>query len=471
MKREMGNAVLALCLGLAAACTGDQGGQASGADTGRGGDEGSGSESRSHHEPDAMTPSDGGAGMPGDPAMDAARRMVEEGRETFRHDTFGDEAFWGGALRLHDAIKGEALGGVGDGVSPATALALGLKVDVDALPPEQVEALAAGQVDLDDPATTLALLQLDAVVGVKGIFDDGGQLVSAGIRCALCHSTVDDSFAPGIGHRLDGWAARDLDVGAIIAAAPDLSPLTALLGVDDATLREVLRGWGTGKFDASVLLDGKASGGPNGSSATLIPPAYGLAGVNLHTFTGWGSVTYWNAFVANLEMQGQGVFYDPRLDDADRFPIAAANQFGHKSSSPDLITPKLAALHFYQLALEAPTPPAGSFDEKAAARGEALFAGKARCASCHVPPLYTEPGWNLHTPEEVGIDDFQANRSPEGRYRTTPLRGLWAHQTGGFYHDGRFATLFDVVCHYDSAFHLGLSGSEKEDVVQFLLSL
>ena len=295
--------------------------------------------------------------------------------------------------------------------------------------------------------------------------------MSAGIRCALCHSTVDDSFAPGIGHRLDGWAARDLDVGAIIAAAPDLSPLTALLGVDDATLRTVLRGWGTGKFDAEVLLDGKAAGGPNGSSATLIPPAYGLAGVNLHTFTGWGSVTYWNAFVANLEMQGQGVFYDPRLDDADSFPIAAANQLGHRSSSPDLITPKLAALHFYQLALEAPTPPSGSFDEKAAARGEALFAGKARCASCHVPPLYTEPGWNLHTPEEIGIDDFQASRSPEGRYRTTPLRGLWAHQTGGFYHDGRFATLLDVVCHYDSAFHLGLSGGEKGDLVQFLLSL
>jgi hypothetical protein len=469
MKRVTLNAVLVLCLGLLpSACTGDQGGQASGADTGRG--DGDRADTRSHHDPDATAPADAGPGMPGDPAMEAARRMVEEGRETFRHDTFGDEAFWGDTLRLHEAIEGEALGGVGDGISPAAALALGLKVDVDALPADLVAALAAGDVDLDDPATTLALLQLDAVVGVKGIFDDGGHLVSAGIRCALCHSTVDDSLAPGIGHRLDGWAARDLDVGAIIAAAPDLSPLLGLLGVDDATLRGVLRGWGPGKFDAEVLLDGKVAG-PTGSSATLIPPAYGLAGVNLHTFTGWGSVTYWNAFVANLEMQGKGVFYDPRLDDADRFPIAAANQFGHRSTSPDLITPKLAALHFYQLALEAPTPPAGSFDPDAAARGEALFTGEARCAGCHVPPIYTEPGWNLHTPAEIGIDDFQSSRSPDGRYRTTPLRGLWAHQQGGFYHDGRFATLLDVVCHYDSAFQLGLTDGQKADLVQFLLSL
>jgi hypothetical protein len=459
--------LLALCLPLSA-CSGEGSGEGDRANTARDGNHRS---DGGEPDRDAMAPSDGGGpGEPGDPVMDAARRLIDEGRATFRFDTFGDEAFWGGALRLHDAIKGEALGGVGDGISPATALALGLKVDVDALPPELVAALIAGEVDLDAPATTLALLQLDAVVGVKGVFDGAGALVGAGIRCALCHSTVDDSLVPGIGRRLDGWAARDLDVGAIIAAAPDLSVLEGLLGVDQATVREVLRSWGPGKFDASMLLDGKVSG-PTGASATLIPPAYGLAGVNLHTFTGWGSVPYWNALVANLEMQGQGMFYDPRLDDATRFPIAAANQFGHRTTSPDLVTSKLAALHFYQLAIEAPPPPEGSFDADASERGRALFEGEARCASCHVPPLYTEPGWNLHTPEEIGIDDFQSSRSPDGRYRTTPLKGLWSHQKGGFYHDGRFETLYDVVCHYDAHFDLGLREKQKQDLVQYLLSL
>ena len=402
-----------------------------------------------------------------DPVVRTARRLVEEGRQTFRFDTFGDEAFWGGALRLHEAIEGEALGGVGPGISPNVALALGLVVDVDALPHRLVSALQRGEVDLDDPAVTVALLGLDAVVGIHGIFG-GDRLESVGIHCALCHSTVDDSLVPGIGHRLDGWPNRKLDVGAIIAAAPDLSPIAGLLGIDQGTLRSVLATWGPGKFDAAVLLDGQAVG-PTGSAATLIPPAYGLAGVNLHTYTGWGSVPYWNAFVANLEMQGQGTFFDPRLDDETRFPIAAANQFGHRTGPTDRITSKLAALQFYQLALEAPAPPARSFDAKAARRGASVFA--ASCARCHVPPLYTEPGWNLHEASEIGIDDFQASRSPDGRYRTTPLKGLWSHQTGGFYHDGRFATLADVVDHYDSFLQLGLRAQDKSDLVQYLLSL
>ena len=467
MERNAMAAVLALCV-LHAGCSAERSGEGGRADTsgGESGDERDGRDEK----PDARTADDGGGGPAGDPAMDTARRLIEEGRQTFRYDTFGDEAFWGGALRLHEAIAGEALGGVGDGISPNAALALGLKVDVDALPEELVAALIAGKVDLDDPATTLALLQLDSVVGVKGFFDDSGALVSAGIQCALCHSTVDDSLVPGIGHRLDGWASRDLDVGAIIAAAPDLSVVQALLGVDEATLREVLRGWGPGKYDAAVFLDAKVAG-PQGSSATLIPPAFGLAGVNLHTYTGWGSVTYWNALVANLEMQGQGTLYDPRLDDATRFPIAAANAFGHKKSTPDLVTSKLAALHFYQLAIEAPAAPAGTCDPDAAERGKAVFEGKANCASCHVPPIYTEPGWNMHTAKEIGIDDFQAQRSPDVRYRTTPLKGLWSHQKGGFYHDGRFATLEDVVRHYDQHFDLGLSSREKKDLVQFLLSI
>jgi hypothetical protein len=270
-------------------------------------------------------------------------------------------------------------------------------------------------------------------------------------------------------------------VGAIVALSPDLSPFETLLGVDRATVVAVLTSWGPGKYDAELNLGGKAFNpqqvtngvvtGTNVSGATLLPPAFGLAGVNLHTYTGWGSVPYWNAYVANLQMHGKGTFYDPRLDNDEQFPLAAANGFGHIQSDTDLITPKLPALHAYQLSLLAPLPPAGSYDPQAAARGQALFEGQANCASCHVPPLFTEPGWNMHTPEEIGIDSFQADRSPDRMYRTTPLKGLWTHMEGGFYHDGRFATLLDVVNHYDTLFSLGLTDAEKSDLVEYLKSL
>ncbi len=400
----------------------------------------------------------------------AASQALEEGRGTFRYDTFGDEAFWGDVLRLHEAIAGEALAGVGPGVSPRTALAVGLKVDSDALPKSVLQAIEGGRIDLDDPAVTLQLLRQNAVIGVKGIFQ-GERLSSVGIQCALCHSTVDNRVAPGIGRRLDGWANRDLDVGAIVGLAPNLEPFATLLGVDQATVRTVLASWGPGKFDAELFLDGKAFRPDGGSAAVLIPPAFGLAGVNLHTYTGWGGVAHWNALVANLEMHGKGTFFDPRLNDATKFPIAAREGFGNVRSTPDLITAKLPALHLYQLAMPAPQPPDGSFDRAKAARGGDLFAGKARCATCHVPPLFTEPGWNMHTPAEIGIDAFQADRSPDGRYRTTPLKGLWTHMKGGFYHDGRFATLGEVLDHYDSFFGLGLSPSEKRDVEEYLKSL
>jgi hypothetical protein len=400
----------------------------------------------------------------------AAARLFEQGKATFRFDTFGDEAFWGGALQLHRAIAGERLGGVGPGVSPKTALAVGLKVDSRALPEELRQALAAGQVDLDDPATTLALLKLNAVVGLKGFFD-GETLSSVGITCAVCHSTVDDSFTAGIGRRLDGWPNRDLNVGAIVSLAPNKTPLTDLLGVDEATLNNVLAAWGPGKFDAELFLDGKGFRPDGKTAAVLIPPAFGLAGVNLHTYTGWGSVTYWNAFVANLEMHGKGTFFDPRLDDAAKFPIAAAAGFGNVRSKPDLITPKLAALHIYQLALEAPRPPNASFNAAAARRGETIFNGVGKCANCHVPPLFTEPGQNLHPPAEICTDSFQADRSPTGMYRTTPLKGLFAHAKGGFWHDGRFSTLDAVVDHYNSCFGLGLTTPQQADLVQYLKSL
>ncbi len=411
-----------------------------------------------------------------------ARRMIDEGRQTFRFDTFGDEAFWGDLLGLHKAIEGTAFGGVAtpdlgiNGVSPKTALAVGLKVDVDALPDALKQQLAAGQVNLDDPATTLALLKLNAVVGLTGSFNTDGSLKSIGIQCAICHATVDDSFAPGIGHRLDGWANRDLNVGLIASLAPNLQPVADLLSlggatIDVATVKKVLRSWGPGKFDAELFLDAKPFRPDGKSAATLIPPAFGLPGVNLHTWTGWGSVTHWNAFVANLEMHGKGTFFDPRLNDALQFPVAARAGFGNVRNTPDLITGKLAALHFYQLAIPAPTPPKGSFDRAAAARGKEVFDGNARCATCHVPPLFTEPGWNMHTPEEVGIDDFQANRAPDRRYRTAPLKGLWTHQKGGFFHDGRFATLLDVVNHYNGFLGLGLTAQEKNDLVEYLKSL
>ena len=221
-----------------------------------------------------------------------ASNLLNQGRRIFRFDTFGSEAFWGGALQLHQAIEGASLGGIGSGVSPRTALAVGLKVDLDALPPPLVNELKQGKVNLDAPATTLALLKLNAVVGITGFFNPGGTLQSIGIQCALCHSTVDDSFAPGIGHRLDGWANRDLNIGAIVALAPNLQPFADLLGVNQAQVRTVLLSWGPGKFDAELILDGKAFRPDGKSAATLLPPAYGLAGVNLHTWTGWGSVTH-----------------------------------------------------------------------------------------------------------------------------------------------------------------------------------
>lgn len=411
-----------------------------------------------------------GTGISGS-AAEAEADLEARGRRVFRSDTFGDEAFWGGTLRLHDAIQGAGFGGVGPGLTPVDALGLGLKVDVAALDDATLRALSAGAVDLTDPATTLALLEQGAVVGVRAFPDGSGALDAVGISCALCHSTVDDSFAPGIGERLDGWANRDLDVGAIVALAPDLTFFETLLGVDDATVRTVLNSWGPGRFDAHLILDGQPFRPDGQSSSVLIPSIFGLAGVDLATYTGWGSVPYWNALVANLEMGGNGVFHDARLEDALQFPVAAANGLAHVVDGEDRITGKLAALHAYQLSLAPPPPPAGSFDPDAAERGRLLFEGAAGCAGCHVPPLFTEPGWSLHTPAEIGIDAFQADRSPTRRYRTTPLGGLHSRQLGGFYHDGRFATLDDVVAHYDGHFGLGLAAADRADLVQYLLSL
>ena len=404
-------------------------------------------------------------------AVAAKDTMFLSGQSIFRDDTFGSEAFWGDQLHLHQTIAGAALGGTGPGLSAKQALALGLKVDVDRLPQSVVQALKNGQVDLDKPDTTVSLLKLNAVVGVKAILDAGNNIKSMGITCALCHSTVDDSFAAGIGHRLDGWPNRDLDVGSIVAFAPTVKPIADLLQLPEDTIRQVLHSWGPGRYDAILDKDGKAFRPDGKTASVVIPAAFGLAGSNLHTYTGWGSVPYWNAYVAVTEMHGQGTFVDSRLNDPVKFPVAVRSGSWNVRPAVDLVSDKLPALHFYQLSLAAPTPPAGSFDAAAAARGQAIFNGKGKCATCHVPPTYTEPGWLLHNGADVGIDNFHADRSPTSGYRTTPLKGLFTREKRGFYHDGRFADYAAVIDHYKPVLGFDLTSSEENDLVQFLKSL
>jgi hypothetical protein len=398
-----------------------------------------------------------------------SKDLFDKGRAIFRFETFGDEAFWTDQLQLHKAIADSKHGGNGNGITPKQALDAGLKVDLTVLPKFLRNRIKEGKF-LDDPWVTLQLIKINAVLGVVGKFDGNGNLKSIGLTCASCHSTVNDPS--GIGKRLDGWPNRDLNVGAIISMAPNLDPIAKLLNVDVATVKKVLASWGPGKYDAELNLDGKAFRPDGKPAATLIPEAYGHAGHNLHTWTGgWGNVTYWNAYVANLQLSGQGQFYDPRLMNKDQYPVAAKAGFGNKRSDSDYVTSKLAALQFYQLAIPPPKPPKGSYNEEATNRGAFIFTGKAKCASCHVPPLFAEPGWGTHKPEEICVDDFQASRSPEKTYVTQGLRGLWAHAKGGFYHDGRFATLLDVVNHYNVCKKLNLTDGEKNDLVEYLKSL
>ena len=348
------------------------------------------------------------------------------GREIFRFDTFGDERFWTDTLRMHEVIE--------TAVDPLTALAVGLKVDAEALPPGIL-----GQVDLGDPATTVALLQMNAVVGLKAEVADG-RIQRVGVTCALCHSDVDDSVQEGIGRRLDGYPNRDLDPGKILALSPALQ---------DPAVQAVLTSWGPGMYDAYWNHDDL-------NDPTVIPAAYGLNGVPVETFTGEGPVSYWNAYVAVTQMHGQGSFRDPEMG----IEIVA---------SPDLVTSKLPDLQSYQLTLAAPAPPAGSYDPDAAARGEAVFNGQGTCASCHMSPNFTDAGKRVHEPSETGMDPGLAERGTTGGYRTTPLRGAW--QRPPYFHDGSAATLEEVVDHYDDVLGLGLSAQQKTDLVEYLKSL
>ena len=380
-------------------------------------------------------------------AADLPRHDRERaGQAIFRYDTFGDEQLWTDVLRMHEVIAT---------VDPATALAVGLKVDVEALPPTIIAALRAGDVDLSDPAVTVELLRLNAVVGVQGQVNDAGVLTSIGVTCALCHSSVDNSFAKGIGRRLDGWANTDLNVGAIVALSPAL---------DEATRTE-FNAWGPGKYDPRHhAFDGTTLLSLNRFSLPIvIPPIYGLKGVGFETFTADGTISYWNSYVGVGQMGGQGSFSDPRIG-------------LFITQTPDLVTPKLAALLDYQLSLQTPAPPKNSFDRAAARRGRRLFRSEAGCARCHQPPNYTDvlsgPRRDrpfLHDPSEVGTDPAYALRTATGRYRTTPLRGLWQHAP--YFHDGSAADLRAVVNHYDRQFQLNLTRQQRADLVEFLKSL
>lgn len=357
----------------------------------------------------------------------------DDGQCIFRNDTFGDEKLWTDTLRLQEVVQT---------LTPKAALGLGLKVDAELVP---ADVLASA--DLDAPETTLALLELGAVVGVRASVDNG-KIERIGITCGLCHSTVDDSVAPGIGKRLDGHPNRQVDPGAIIAATPGVGALASSLGITTAKAKSVLSSWGPGKYDARLNLDGE-------SFPVLIPPAYGLADVELETYTGEGPISYWNAYVAITQMGGQGTFVDEDLG-------LSIHQ------SPDLVTPKLAPLRVYQFSLDAPKPAAGSFDATAAARGKALFDGAASCSTCHTGDSFTDAP-TLHDAEEIGAEPNEARRSKTGKYRTTPLRGVSSHPP--FFHDGSAATLADVVSHYDTVLELDLSAKQQADLVEYLKSL
>jgi mono/diheme cytochrome c family protein len=356
-----------------------------------------------------------------------------DGQCIFRHDTFGDEQLWTDTLRLHE---------VAQTLSPKVALSVGLKVDAEAVPPD---VLATA--DLDAPATTVALIGLNAVVGLRGVVQNG-TITKLGITCALCHSTVDNSVTAGIGKRLDGWPNRDLNPGAIIALTPGLPTLAAQLAVTTSVAKAALSGWGAGRYDARFNQDTE-------SRPVLLPPAYGLRDVALETYTGEGPISYWNAYVAVTQMGGHGNFKDDRLG----LDI---------QQEPDRVTPMLPALRAYQFSLDPPSPPAGSYDAVAAARGKTLFDGPARCAGCHTGPSFSDAP-KLHAATEIGMEPNEARRSATGMYRTTPLRGAWQHPP--YFHDGSAATLLNVVEHYDQTLQLQLSPSQRADIAQYLRSL
>jgi mono/diheme cytochrome c family protein len=381
---------------------------------------------------DDATP-DAAPEVPDAAVTDVSPCETDDGQCIFRHDTFGDEQLWTDVLRLHEVVAT---------LPPTAALGVGLKVDSDAVPPDVL-----AEADLTDPATTVALIGLDAVVGVRGVVEDG-ELTRIGITCALCHSTVDDTVTAGVGRRLDGWPNRDLDPGAILALTPGLPALAKQLGVDPKAARSALESWGPGRYDARFNQDTE-------SHPVLIPPAYGLADVELETYTGEGTVSYWNAYVAVTQMGAHGNFVDERLGLDIR-------------QEPDRVTPMLPALRDYQLSIEAPSPPADSFDADAAARGAALFAGKAGCAGCHSGASFTDAP-ALHAAAETGMETNEARRSVSGSYRTTPLRGAWQHPP--YFHDGSAATLADVVAHYDEVLELGLTSDQRADLEQYLRSL
>ncbi len=379
--------------------------------------------------------------------------LVKVGQQVFRYDTFGDEIKWTDQLRMNQVISTQ--------VSPITALAVGLKVDVEALPEPVKQGIIDGTIDLNDPAVTVALLNLDAVVGLKGTVEKVNgvdTLTRVGTTCALCHSTVDNSFAPGIGHRRDGWPNLDLNPGAIIALSPALS----------AAQKAQLNSWGPGKYDPRWNVDGL-------SVPVVIPPAYGLAGVNRVVFTGDGpNLSYWNRYVAVTQMGGQGVFSDPRVGshlNPDTPGLAPDWRPGMvvANGTEDKVSNVLAALQAYQLSIPAPPPPEGSFDYAQAQRGKLVFEAKG-CSSCHSGAHFTDANVRLHPPQaSAATETLYVTRSATGMYRTTPLRGLWQHAP--YFHDGSAETLADVVEAYNAKQKLRLTPRQKGDLVEYLKTL
>ena len=352
-------------------------------------------------------------------------KLIAEGQRIFRFDTFGDERFWTDQLRMHEVVQT---------VSPKTALGVGLKVDMDAVPADVLK-----NANLDDPATTVALLKLNAVVGLQAKIGANNRIERLGVTCALCHSTVDDAAAKGIGHRLDGWPNRDLNPGAIIALSPAVP----------ADAKKVYNSWGAGKYDPRFNQDGK-------NTPLVLPPAYGLRHVKNETYTGEAPISYWNAYVAVTQMGGQGVFVDPKLGI-------------NVQRTPDLVTSKLPALRAYQLSLDAPKAPASMLDAVAAQRGKKVFVSD--CQSCHVGANGTDnnTGGKLHQPGETGMDGAYAARTTTKAYRTTPLRGLWAHPP--YFHDGSAESLEAVVAHYNEVRKLNLTQAQQADLVAYLKPL
>ncbi|MEO8859270.1 MAG: hypothetical protein ABI343_19975 [Burkholderiaceae bacterium] len=395
-------------------------------------------------------------------------QVVTAGQQTFRYDTFGDETFWTDTLKMNKVIE--------TAVDPLTAASVGLKIDVSALPADVVKGVVDGTIPLNDPQTTLALLSLNAVVGVKGQVSKGVDgklhLDRVGITCALCHSTVSKdlqvtapdpanpagpriSLAGIVGERLDGWPNRALQPGTIISLSP------ALTAVQKAEYASWATKFGPGFYDPRINVNtdpgSNPAVGPNidanvaaykaaGGIPVVIPPAFGLVGLSKSIFTGDGDTAhepagptaYWNRYVGVAQMHGHGTFFDERIIINGK-PLNVDHRVGD-----DLITAILPQLEAYQWSIAAPAigthgtkwAVASDLDTQAVTRGKAVFEGPAKCSSCHSGSSFTDVNtFGLHPASaSVALDKNYIKFSATKQWRTTPLKGIWTHPP--YFHDG-----------------------------------